>query len=115
MAWKRKLCEYEADLYRVPKPRFFRFPKGEIEYKAFDDGERQLEIKFYGIKAPDGTTVELLVDGTPGLTVSLKNGRVNTKLSSSAGHSIPEMLDGNVAEISHEGTVLLRGTFKPDK
>lgn len=57
----------------------------------------------------------LLINGTPGLTFTLKNGRVNVKLSSNEGHSIPEMLDGNVAEVSYGGTVLLRGTFKPDK
>ena len=59
--------------------------------------------------------VELLLNGTSVMKFSLKNGRVNLKLSSNEGSSIPEMVVGDSAEIAHMGTVLLQGEFKPDK
>ena len=115
MSWKRKLSEIEANLYKVPTPKFFRSPKGEVEYKDYDDGEKQLEAKFYGIKAPDGSMVELKLNGTSILNFSLKNGRINVKLSSNEGHQIPKMTVDDIVEIALNGTVMLQGKFLPDK
>ncbi|MBN2147008.1 MAG: hypothetical protein JW726_06450, partial [Anaerolineales bacterium] len=65
MTWRRVESEFEADLYKVPPPRFFLFrgSVGEAEVKRYSSGEARLEVKFYGLKVPDGTTVSVLIDG----------------------------------------------------
>lgn len=115
MAWRRKIAELEADLYRVPPPRFFRFPKGEAEFKEFDDGERRLELVFYGLKAPDGTEVQMLLNGEAVLSTPLRRGRARRDLSTSRGDQVPRMGEDDVAEIAQGGVVVLRGVFRPDR
>ena len=115
MAWKRKIAEIEAHLYRVPAPRFFRFPKGEAEFKEFDDGERRLELVFYGIKAPDGQEARMLLNGEPVLTASLRRGRARLDLTTAKGDEVPRMQVDDVVEIDCGSGVVLRGVMRPDK
>ena len=114
MAGRRTLEEYEADLYTVPLPRFFRVEKGEIEIKKYDDGETRLEIKFFGIKVPDGEAVPVTFDGQFVCQVQVQRGRGSLELSAAPGQPVPDVTDGSVAEIQYNGQALLRGVFKPD-
>lgn len=63
MTWRRVTAEFDADLYKVPKPRFFRVEKGELERKTYADGEERLEVRFHGIDVPEGTRVSVVIDG----------------------------------------------------
>ena len=83
MARRRVLEEYEADLYRVPKPRFFLFrvPKGELELKKYDDGEKRLEIKFVDVKVPDGSAASVVIDGRVVCQVEVNRRRGRLDLS----------------------------------
>jgi hypothetical protein len=114
--WRRKLVEYEADLYKVPLPKFFLFrvPKGELELKRYDDGETQLEVEFFGVPVPDGSVASVVMDGQIACQVEVRRGRARLKLSSTEGYVFPEVRDGSVGEIQYNGEPLLRGTFRPD-
>jgi hypothetical protein len=114
MAWRRTLEEYEADLYKVPLPRFFRVEKGEVEIKKYDDGETRLEIKFYGVKVPDGAAVSVTFDGNFVCEVQVQRGRGRLELSAAPGQPVPGVTNGSVAEIQYNGEALLRGVFRPD-
>ena len=114
--WRRVLAEYEADLYKVPLPKFFLFrvPKGELELKRYDDGEAQLEVEFVGVPVPDGSVAAVVIDGQIACQVEVRRGRVRQRLSSTEGHVFSKVRNGSVGEIQYNGEPLLRGTFKPD-
>lgn len=114
MAWRRKVEELEADLFRVPLPRFFRFEKGEVERKRFEDGTEELEVRFHGLRVPDGTTVILTIADREVCPVMVRGGRGRVDLSSSAGREVPSARSGDVVEVRSQGQALLRGTLRPD-
>ncbi|MBN2116795.1 MAG: hypothetical protein JW730_09500 [Anaerolineales bacterium] len=120
--WKRKIAEYEADLYRVQEPTllnkllslFMGTKSGEIEMKKYEDGEKQIEIEVHSVNVPDGSTVSAVIDGATVHEFRVNHGRARLLLSTSRGDRIPEVHNGSVAEIRFSGEVLLRGTFRPD-
>jgi hypothetical protein len=114
MAWKRKTEEFEADLYKVPMPRFWRMEKGELERKAYEDGEEKLQVQFHGLPEPSDGMARVLIDGEPVCEVPVREGRGRQEISTTTGEAIPKVGAGSVAEIEVHGEVLLRGTFKRD-
>lgn len=114
MTWRRVVEEYEADLYKVPKPRFFRTEMGELERKTYADGEQNLDIRFRGVEVPDGESVAVVISGRSVCEIEVRSGRGRRELSSNNGDSVPTVQAGEVAEIQYAGQTLLRGTFLPD-
>ena len=114
MKWRRVLEEYEADLYKVPTPRFFRVERGELEIKRYEDGEARLEIVFFGVRVADGSTVAVVIDGQFVCDVVVKRRRGRLELSTAKGEPVPRVRNGSVGEIQYNGEPLLRGVFEPD-
>jgi hypothetical protein len=114
MARRRKVEEFEADLYKVPLPRFWRIEKGELERKAYDDGEEKLEICFRGLPGPDGGLARVLINGEPVCEIQVREGQGRQVLSSTAGEAIPKVGSGSLAEIEYQGQIVLRGLFERD-
>jgi len=114
MAWRRVVEEFEADLFKVPMPRFFRVEKGELERKTYADGEERLEIRFGGIDVPDGSSVTMVIEGRTVCEIETSRGRGRLELSSQRGHDVPAVGPGDIVEIQFQGQPLLRGKFKRD-
>jgi hypothetical protein len=116
--WKRKIEEYEADLYTIQTSwwakLFLRSKGGEIEVKRYEDGEKRMEIDLQGVKVPDGAQVSVVIDGRTARQVETRRGYARVRLSSVDGEIIPEVQIGSTAQIQYNGEVLLEGTFKPD-
>lgn len=118
--WRRKISEYEADLYRIEEPSFLskllglRTKNGELEIKTYDDGEKVMEVELHGVRASNGVAVSVVVDNTAVCEVTVSQGHGRLVLSTAQGETIPEVSNGTVAEIHYLGETLLRGTFKPD-
>lgn len=114
MAGRRKIEEFEAGLYNVPLPRFWRLEKGEFERKAYDDGEEKLEICFRGLPKPDGGLARALINGELVCEIPVSGGGGQQVLSTNAGETVPKVGSGSLAEIEYHGQVVLRGLFKRD-
>jgi len=114
MAWRRVVTEFEADLYQVPVPRLFKFPKGEAEFKEYSDGERKIEISLWDLKVQDGATASLRLNGEDMCEVQIVRGRGKLELSSKEITNIAEINNGDVLEVYTDGKVLLEGIFAPD-
>jgi hypothetical protein len=114
MAWRSKTEEFEADLYKVPLPRFWRMEKGELERKTYSDGEERLEIQFRGLPEPKDGMARVLIDGEPACDVPVCEGRARHLLSTETGEMVPKVASGSVVEIEYRGEVVLRGTFQRD-
>lgn len=114
MSRQGKLAEYEASLYPVPRRWLFNFPKGEVEYEAFDDGEKQLEAKVFGLKVPDGEAVSLATSHGTVCQIEVQRGRGHIRLSSNNGDPLPEIEAGDEVEIYYQGRLILSGSFRGD-
>jgi Zn-finger nucleic acid-binding protein len=114
MSWRRVQEEYEASLYQVPMPRFFRLPKGELEVTRYNDGEKRLEIKLVDAAVPDGSAVSVVIDGIAVCEVLVHRRRGRLEVITASGQMVPEVRSGSVGEIQYGGQVLLRGTFELD-
>ncbi len=114
MAWRSRVEEFEADLYKVPMPRFFRTEKGELERTTYGDGEEKLEIGFRGVDVPDGQSVGIVIDGKEICQLLVNRGRARHELSNQRGDVVPRVAAGQVVEICYQGKALLRGTFERD-
>jgi hypothetical protein len=119
VGWRRKIEEYEADLYPVPEPSFFllrlfRTPKGELELKTYEDGERRLEVELHGVGVPDGSVVSVVIDGQETCQVRIDRGRGRLERNTGRGEMVPQVKTGSVGEIRHNNEPILRGEFEPD-
>jgi len=114
MAWRRVVAEYEADLYQVPVPKIFKFPKGEAEYKEYSDGERKFEISLWGLKIPDGSMASIRLNDQAMFEVQIQRGRAKLDLASNEATEITDVQNGDVIKVYYNSDVLLEGTFKPD-
>lgn len=116
--WKRKVEEYEAELYSIPKSGwarlFLRSKGGEIEVKRYDDGEKRMEIDLRRVKCPDGALVAVVINGRQVRQVETRSGFARLHLSSLDGEALPEVCSGDKVEIQLMGEVLLEGVFMPD-
>lgn len=116
--WRRKIIEYEVDLFRVHlswwEKLFQITTAGEIEIKVFEDGEKRMEIDLDRIKAPDGALLAVVIDGESVREVEHRRGSVHLRLSSSEGELIPDVRSGSPVEIRSMGETLLKGTFTVD-
>jgi hypothetical protein len=111
---RRVVEEIEAELHKVPKPRFFNIEQGELELKTYEDGARKLDIFFRGIESPDGSVAQVLVDGDVLCELPLKRGCGQHEYNNENGDQVPELRVGQVVEVQYGGKVFLKGTFTPD-
>lgn len=118
--WRRKISEFEADLYRVRKPSFLgrllglRTKGGEMEVKKFDNGEKEMEVELYGLGVPDGAVVSVVIDAAATCEIRINRGRGRLFVGAAQEGTIPEVSAGSAAEIQYLGEALLKGTFEPD-
>lgn len=121
--WKRKLEEYEANLFSARQPasflerlqRLFEAAEtGEIEWKRYDDGSTVLEVKFLRLKVPDGAAVEVWVEGQRVGQAPARGGYGREVFTAGPGEALPAVGNGSPAELRYQGQVLARGTFRPD-
>lgn len=118
--FRRKIAEYEANLYSTEQPSFWarlfgsRKKSGELEFKAYDDGEKLLEVELYGVKAPHGAAVSVVIDNAPVCEVRVSQGHGRLLLSTAQGESLPDVSNGSQAEIRYQGETLLMGMFRSD-
>lgn len=114
MGFRRRNYEYEADLYKVPRPWLFRREMGELERTSYADGEERLKISFRGVEAPDGASAEVVIDGAAVVEVRVERGRGRLILSSNEGVEVPDVKAGQEVEIHFLGKPVLAGVFKLD-
>lgn len=117
---RRKIAEYEANLYSPEQPSFWarlfgsRKKGGELEFKAYDNGEKVLEVELHGVKAPHGAAVSVVIDNSPVCDVRVNQGHGRLLLSTAQGESLPDVSNDSQAEIRYQGETLLQGIFRPD-
>lgn len=103
----RKLADLEARLSGV---NGFT-GRGEIEYSAWHDGSRELEVELRGVA---GRAADVIVNDVKVISVALDNGRVDATFDTRLGDAIPDLGVGGRVEIRQNGEAILKGVLAQD-
>ncbi len=103
----RKTADLEARL----QPVNGYTGRGEIEFSAWRNGSRQLEVELRGVA---GRSADVFVNGERVQTVMLDNGRVDAFYDTRQGDAVPELAEGAAVEVRQNGDPILSGVLRPD-
>jgi hypothetical protein len=114
MAIKTIKNELEAKLFPVGRTSFFSRPRGKIERKVYGNGNERFKILISNFKLPDGEEVELAISDKVIATLKIKKGSAQLDLKSEQGASVPEVIEGDLAEVRYQGNIIVKGRFAED-
>ncbi len=87
-------------------------PRGYAEYEVEGTNDREFEVYVDRISLPNGTPLNIVVDGVSVGTLFLEDeGEGELELETEDGHAVPVISDGSTVEVRNGGTVILSGTF----
>lgn len=103
------LQEFEAQIRATgrehPKAR------GKSEWKRYGDQSERLKITAFGVDLPDGTPLEITVDGLTIGEMVLRGKDARYERESEKGEHVPRVEKGQVIEIKVRGQVILAGQY----
>ena len=114
MAIKTIKNELEAKLFPVGKTSFFSRPRGKIERKEYADGKLRFKVLISNFKLPDGEEVELVISDNLITKLKIKKGSAQIDLKSEIGADIPNVTEGDTAELRYQGNIIVKGRFVKD-
>ena len=87
-------------------------PKGKAELETFPNGNRTFEVEVENVNLPDGTVLNVLVDGTKVGTLTLMTQRGKLELETEDGLTVPTISPGTQVKITDSANnTILSGTF----
>lgn len=87
-------------------------PRGEAELETFADGSRKFEIEVNNVNLPDGTVLNVSVDGTKVGTLTLIGHQGELELKTQNGQTLPEINSRTRIVVSDQaGNTILAGSF----
>lgn len=114
MAVKTVKHELEAKLFPVGKTSFFSRPRGKIERKEYGDGNLRFKVLISNFKLPDSEEVELVISDKVVALLKIKKGSAQLDLKSDQGAEIPDISEGDFAELRYMGNIIVKGRFVRD-
>ncbi|MFL6230154.1 MAG: hypothetical protein ACJ741_15385 [Pyrinomonadaceae bacterium] len=87
-------------------------PTGEAEFEREIEGSRKLTVKVEHVNLPDGTRLNVFIDGTKVGEIVLAAGRGELSLSTSHGQTTPPVANGTSVSVTNQaGTTIVSGAF----
>src|SRR5215471_4725894 len=87
-------------------------PRGEVELETFADGSRKFETEVNNVNLPDGTVLNVSVDGTKVGTLTLMGHQGELELKTQNGQTLPEINSRTRVVVSDQaGNTILAGSF----
>ena len=103
----RKTADLEARL----SPVGGSMGRGELEFSAWADGSRQLEVELRDVAGHDA---DVYVNGSRVVSVPVSNGRCDEFFDTRQGDALPAFSVGAAVEIRQSGETILSGAFQHD-
>ena len=97
---------------RLLPPRGRGRGRGRCEWERYGDGSEALCARFRRLEVPEGARVSVRLDGVELGATELVDGAGRLAFESCRGERVPKAACGQVCEVVHAGTVLLRGVFE---
>lgn len=88
--------------------------RGKAERERFQAGGEELELRLYEIALPDGTELEVFLKDVSIGHTTVDHGRAALMLDNKSGAAVPKVGAGDVIEVRHSSSAILRGVFKED-
>jgi hypothetical protein len=87
-------------------------PSGEAEFERELEGSRKLTIKVEHVNLPDGTRLNVFIDGVKVGEIVLAGGRGELSLSTSHGQTTPPVVNGTTISVADQsGATIVSGAF----
>src|SRR5215471_11621582 len=87
-------------------------PRGEVELETFADGSRKFETEVNNVNLPDGTVLNVSIDGTKVGTLTLMGHQGELELKTQNGQTLPEINSRTRVVVSDQaGNTILAGSF----
>jgi hypothetical protein len=115
MKWRRIVEDYETRLAPTPDAgAAFARASGKSEHERFADGEIEFEVRIRDIDLPDGTSLEMRVNGFFVTSTAVARGKVDVRLSHHGGDTIPPCGAGSRVDVLLGPRTVMSGIFQPD-
>jgi hypothetical protein len=87
---------------------------GKAERERYKDGTEELSVRLYQVDLPNGAKPEVALNGVVLGTIVIQEQRGRFELNTKTGAHVPAVKVGDVVEVRHQGSAILRGTFRED-
>lgn len=107
------LEDYEARLKPINAAAASR-ATGKAERERYKDGSEEFSLRLHQVDLPEGAAVEIALQGTVLGTTVVRQQSGRFELNTTTGARVPAVKVGDVVEVRHQGSAILRGTFRED-
>ena len=83
--------------------------RARIERRIYKNGLHRIKTKVAGVPLPDGTKLQVTIEGRPLIRWVLRGGRSKSDLESKHAEHIPRLDVGEKLTVTHEGETVLEG------
>jgi hypothetical protein len=109
MRFRSVLEEFEVKLQALTAEA--SAARGKGEWKVYEDGSRQCKVSLTDLELPDGTGLQLTVNGRIIADVTVGRGSVRFRRETEKGESVPHVRANEVLQILLDGRAILEGSF----
>jgi hypothetical protein len=88
--------------------------QGKSEWKQYGDGTCRFKFSLRNVPLPDGSRIELRLDGQPLMKLTVKNGTARVDLEDEGGVGIPAVKAGQVLQIKSGASLLAEGQYQAE-
>lgn len=110
MRFRSVLQEYEARF--VPSPSgACPAARGKAEWKVYGNGTRRGKVSLSNLDVPDGTVLELVIEGQQIARLSVHRGKARFRRETERREDVPVVDVDQLLQITYAGQVILHGRF----
>ncbi len=85
--------------------------RGKGEWKVYADGSRQCKVSIHNLKLPEGTQLQLTVNGHVIAALIVERGNARFRRETEKGELVPYVRASEVLQVLLDGTAILEGSF----
>ena len=109
---KAILEDYEAKI--LPIKNSHVTGKGKVEWERYGSGEVEFELKLKKLNIPDGTSLEVHLNGRHLGSAEVQSSRAVFLLVNVRGDVVPRIRSGDLLEVHKDGVAVMSGEFDLD-
>jgi hypothetical protein len=109
MRIRNVLQEHEAQLTPVEKE--YAKARGKSEWKRYGDESRRLKVSVSGVNLPDGTTLEISIDGRQIGEMIVQRKIARFERETEKGENVAPVGVDQVLQVSLKGKVIMEGKY----